>query len=220
MFCICFSGFNNCLNLAWYESMPSSIDFACRSQGPEVPSMLRLPAGQGGKLNSTCWWSWTGFRDLYVTKALMLLCIFKSMETIKTYWDVRNRNRLDSNFKRRLGYPNARAGTMKPQEPLKVANFEWVWVGLVDGVMEQQHVHKVWLRTDHLSTKCHVSCRRWLEISLFGRDFGSKTAFCVQSDQLETSLFRCQILDVCIQDCVAAPSLLQPLVLVVATLLT
>ena len=23
---------------------------------------------------------------------------------------------------------------MKPQEPLKVANFEWVWVGLVDGV--------------------------------------------------------------------------------------
>ena len=41
---------------------------------------------------------------------------------------------------------------------------------------------------------------------------------CVQSDQL--SLFRCQILDVCIQDCVAAPSLLQPLVSVVATLLT
>ena len=47
----------------------------------------------------------------------------------------------------------------------------------VDGVMEQQHVHKVWLRTDRLSTKCHVSCRRWLEISLFGPDFGSKTAF-------------------------------------------
>ena len=55
--------------------------------------------------------------------------------------------------------------------------FAWVWVGLVEGVMEQQHVHKVWLRTDRLSTKCHVSCRRWLEISLFGPDFGSKTAF-------------------------------------------
>ena len=44
--------------------------------------------------------------------------------------------------------------------PLKVVGFAWVWVGLVDGVMEQQHVHKVWLRTDRLSTKCHVSCRR------------------------------------------------------------
>ena len=47
-----------------------------------------------------------------------------------------------------------------------------------------------------------------------------KQHFCVQSDQLETSLFWRKILDVCIQDCVAAPSLLQPLVLVVATLLT
>ena len=45
-----------------------------------------------------------------------------------------------------------------------------------------------------------------------------KQHVCVQSDQL--SLFRCQILDVCIQDCVAAPSLLQPLVSVVATLLS
>ena len=44
--------------------------------------------------------------------------------------------------------------------------------------------------------------------------------FRVQSGQLETSLLRCQILDVFIQDCVAAPSLLQPLVSVVATLLT
>ena len=47
-----------------------------------------------------------------------------------------------------------------------------------------------------------------------------KQHVCVQSDQLETSLFWCQILDVCIQDCVAAPSLLQPLVSVVGTFLT
>ena len=47
-----------------------------------------------------------------------------------------------------------------------------------------------------------------------------KQHVCVQSDQLETSLFRCQILDVFIQDCVAAPSLLQPLVSVVGTFLT
>ena len=58
---ILFSIFNHCQNVAWYESMPSSLDFACRSQGPEVPSMLRLSAGQGGNLKSTCWWSWTGF---------------------------------------------------------------------------------------------------------------------------------------------------------------
>ena len=72
---ILFSVFNRCLHVAWYENMPSSLDFACRSQGPEVPSMRRLSAGQGGKLNSTCWWSWTGFRDLYgfVTNTLMTL---------------------------------------------------------------------------------------------------------------------------------------------------
>ena len=167
MFCICFSVFNHCLNVAWYESMPSSLDFACRSQGPEVPSLLRLSAGQSEKLKSTLWWNWTDFRDLYgfVTKKLMLLCIFKSIETIQTFWEVDHRNRLDSNFKKEVGMSKCQGWYHETSGPLKV--FAWVWVGLVDGVMEQQHVHKVWLPTDHLSTKCHVSCRRWLEISLF-----------------------------------------------------
>ncbi len=72
---------------------------------------------------------------------------------------------------------------------LRVANFAWVCLGLVDGVMERQHVHKVWLRTDRLSTKCHVCCRRWLEISLFGPDFGSKTAFLCTFGQKGDFLF-------------------------------
>ena len=45
----------------------SSPDFTFRPKsGPRSPQqyMLRLPAGQSGKLKSTCWWSWTGFRDL------------------------------------------------------------------------------------------------------------------------------------------------------------
>ena len=49
---------------------------------------------------------------------------------------------------------------MKPEEPLKVANFAWICMGLADGVMEQRHVHKVWLQTDRLSTECNVCCRR------------------------------------------------------------
>ena len=44
-----------------------------------------------------------------------------------------------------------------------------------------------------------------------------KQHVCVQSDQLETSFFLCQTLDVSIQNCVALLSLSQPLVSVVPT---
>ena len=47
-----------------------------------------------------------------------------------------------------------------------------------------------------------------------------KQHFCVQSDQLETSFFLCQTLDVSIQNCVVLLSLSQPLVSVVGTFLT
>ena len=82
---ILLSVFNHCLNVAWYESMPSSLDFAFRRQGPEVPSMQRLPRRSEWEVEiNLCWWSWTGFRDFYgfVTSTLILLCISKSMETI------------------------------------------------------------------------------------------------------------------------------------------
>ena len=50
---------------------------------------------------------------------------------------------------------------LQPQEPSEggkfCMGFGWVWWMVSD---KQQHVHKVWLRTDGLSTKCHVSCRR------------------------------------------------------------
>ena len=63
---------------------------------------------------------------------------------------------------------------LKPQEPFEGGKFCMGLVWIVSG--KQQQVHKVWLRTDRLSIKCHVYCRWWLEISLFGPDFGSKTA--------------------------------------------
>ena len=58
MICICFSVTNHCLNVAWYESLPSSfvhVQIRFRAEvSTEVP-MLWLPAGQGGELKSTCW---------------------------------------------------------------------------------------------------------------------------------------------------------------------
>ena len=61
---------------------------------------------------------------------------------------------------------------------LKVANFAWVLGGF--GVNWCQVNSNMFRRFcfDQIACrqKCHVSCRCWLEISLFGPDFGSKTA--------------------------------------------
>ena len=151
--------------------------------------MLWLLTGQGGKLKSTCWWSWTGLRDLYgfVTNTLMTLYL-QIHETRKTYWDVRNR--LDSNFKRRLRCPTARAGTMKPEEPLKVANFAWVCMGLADGVMgtatcsqglasDRSLVNKMPYLLQTLTGNLSGCTWFWLQDRIF----------VYQSDQRETSFF-------------------------------
>ena len=112
-----FAVFNYCLNIAWYDSLPSSfvhvqISHSGRSQHRSSHALLWLPAGQGGKLKSTCWGNWTGFGDLYGFVTNTLLTLYLQIhgnhfyKHIAIYWDVIEVDSTRLKFQKEVGMSN------------------------------------------------------------------------------------------------------------------
>ena len=114
---------------------------------------------------------------------------------------------------------------LKPQEPSEGGKFcmGFGWVLGEFGVKWCQVNSNMFTRFGFEQIVCQqMPCFLQMLAGNFvvGPDFGSKTACLCTVGPTRDVLFRCQILDVCIQDCVAALCLLRPLVSAVATFLT